>query len=108
MIPLHRIFLAILFLAGNLLAQSSGGTEFFETKIRPLLANNCYGCHGPKMQMARLNLSTSTGFFKGADSGPIAVKGNPDNSRLIQVVSYQEKIKMPPTGKLKEQEIADL
>jgi hypothetical protein len=90
------------------LAGPADAVEFFEIKIRPLLANNCFTCHGPKMQMAGLNLSTADGFFKGSDKGPVVIKGDPENSRLIQAVGYQGKIKMPPASKLQDQQIADL
>src|SRR5215475_15683256 len=83
-------------------------TDFFETKIRPLLSDNCFACHGPLTQMAGLNLSTAETFLKGGTSGPVVVKGEPENSRLIDVVRYQGSIKMPPSGKLKDHEIANL
>jgi len=82
--------------------------DFFETKIRPLLSENCFACHGPATQMAGLNLSTAETFLKGGASGPVVVKGEPENSRLINVVRYQGSIKMPPSGKLKDHEIANL
>jgi Protein of unknown function (DUF1553)/Protein of unknown function (DUF1549)/Planctomycete cytochrome C len=82
--------------------------EFFESKIRPLLSSKCFACHGAEMQMAKLNLATAAGFFKGGESGPVVVKGEPENSRLINAVNYQGQVKMPPTGKLKDAEIADL
>jgi hypothetical protein len=82
--------------------------EFFESKIRPLLSSKCFACHGSEMQMAKLNLSTAADFFKGGESGPVVVKGEPESSRLINAVNYQGQIKMPPTGKLKDAEIADL
>jgi cytochrome c551/c552 len=90
------------------LQPSSEQVEFFESKIRPLLANNCFTCHGSTVQAAGLNFSTAATFFKGAESGPVVVKGEPENSRLIQVVGYHGTIKMPPAGKLKDSEIADL
>ena len=34
--------------------------------------------------------------------------GDPGESRLYKAVSYAEKIKMPPAGKLADQDIADL
>ena len=80
--------------------------EFFEAKIRPLLANNCFACHGPKMQMAGLNLSTVDSAFKGSDKGPVIIKGDPENSRLIQAVGYHGDVKMPPSGRLQDQQIA--
>jgi len=82
--------------------------EFFERKIRPLLSSKCFACHGAQMQMAKLNLSTAASFFKGGESGPVVVRGEPENSRLMNAVNYQGQVKMPPTGKLKDAEIADL
>ena len=103
------LLVALPWLIGNsapLLAEE--GHTFFETKIRPILVDHCSTCHGEKLQMASLNLTTVEGLFKGAVSGPVVVKGDPENSRIIQVVSYLDKIKMPPTGKLKEEEIEAL
>ena len=58
--------------------------------------------------MAELQLTTAEGFFKGANSGPVVVAGDPAASRLIRTISYQEKIKMPPTGKLSDEQIEAL
>jgi hypothetical protein len=58
--------------------------------------------------MAGLNLSTSTALFKGRDTGPVVIAGDPEHSLLIRAVSYTGAIKMPPTGKLPAQQIADL
>jgi hypothetical protein len=80
-------------------------SDFFESKVRPILVNRCGACHGDKMQMAGLKLITAEGFFKGADTGPIVVKGDPTHSRIVQAISYTGAIKMPPTGKLNPEEI---
>ena len=79
-------------------AQPADATDFFEAKIRPLLSTHCLTCHGTQVQMARLNLSTEASFLKGSEKGPVVVKGDPENSRLIQAVRYLGDIKMPPTG----------
>ena len=92
----------------SLRAQSAGATDFFETKIRPLLSAHCLSCHGTQVQMAGLNLSTEASFLKGSEKGPVVQRGDPENSRLIHVVRYQRDIKMPPTGKLTAQQISDL
>ena len=92
----------ILFLGGQLFAQSGDPLEFFEKKIRPILATNCYVCHGQAMQRSGLNFSSPEGLAK------VVSPGDPGQSRLYKAVSYAEKIKMPPTGKLKDQDIADL
>ncbi|MGH9835862.1 MAG: c-type cytochrome domain-containing protein [Blastocatellia bacterium] len=54
-------------------AQSaqSIGDEFFEKKIRPVLANNCYACHSSKLKtpMGGLALDTKAELLKGGGSG---------------------------------------
>ncbi len=82
--------------------------EFFEKKIRPIFAEKCAVCHGEQLQTAGLKLTTAEGFFKGADTGPLFVKDDPENSRLLTTVGYEDKIKMPPTGKLPDAEIEAL
>jgi uncharacterized protein DUF1553/uncharacterized protein DUF1549/cytochrome c len=84
--------------------------EFFEKKIRPVLAGNCYGCHNSKMKtpMGGLQIDTKDGLLRGGDSGKAIVPGDPAMSRLIQAVSYTHDLKMPPSGKLTDAQIADL
>ena len=82
--------------------------EFFEKRIRPIFATRCQGCHNPKVGTAGLDLTSVSGLKKGADSGPVIVPGDTEKSRLLQVVGYEERIKMPPTGKLADDELAQL
>src|SRR5688572_12768829 len=82
---------------------------FFETKIRPLLAQHCFACHNEKNTNGGLRLDTPQGLFKGGDTGKVVTPGHPEMSLLIQAVNYtKEGFKMPPQGKLKPQQIADL
>ena len=57
-------------------------TEFFEKKIRPVLAEKCYGCHGPesKPPAGGLRIHTREGLRKGGDNGPAIVPGDPAES----------------------------
>src|SRR5882724_9868783 len=87
--------------------QTLASPEFFEKKIRPVLANNCQTCHNAKQKSAGLDLSSAEGFQRGGQSGPV-VMPNPDASRLLKVIAYTESMKMPPTGKLSDEEIADI
>src|SRR5215510_1992298 len=95
-------------LSPSISARPADPRDFFETRIRPLLSAHCLACHGEQTQMAGLKLSTEEGFLKGSEKGPVVVKGDPESSRLIQVVRYVKDIKMPPTGKLTAKQIADL
>src|SRR5437667_9378800 len=105
-----RFFLTVLLsiAAVPVWSQSPAPTEFFEKKIRPLLVANCQACHNSKMKSAGLDLGTAEGFQHGGQNGPVVVEGNPEASRLLKVIGYSESIKMPPTGKPKLQELADL
>src|SRR5262249_38321958 len=106
--PSFLCIILLILLTGELTAEPDDGVEFFEAKIRPVLANSCFACHGPKMQMAGLNLSTADRFFKGSQRGSVVVQGDTDKSTFIQAVSYGGELKMPPDGKLQDQQIADL
>lgn len=82
--------------------------EFFETKVRPVLAENCFSCHGAKKQQSGLRLDNKTDALKGSDEGPVIVPGAPDKSRLVNAIHQNGEVKMPPKGKLPAQAIDDL
>jgi mono/diheme cytochrome c family protein len=93
----------------TLTAQQS---EFFEGKIRPLLAAHCLKCHSAAEGNTKggLALDSRDATLKGGDSGPALVPGNPDKSLLIRAVRYTDpNVQMPPKGeKLSDAQIADL
>ena len=85
-------------------------TEFFEKKIRPVLVERCYACHGPAANppKASLRLDSAEGWRKGGERGPEITPGEPESSRLIQAIRYQNPdLQMPPTGRLPLDQIAD-
>ena len=85
--------------------------EFFEKRVRPVLVENCYSCHSAQSKplMGDLRLDTAEGLAQGGRSGPLVVRGDPEVSLLIQVVSHSHPdLKMPPGGKLGKEQIADL
>jgi mono/diheme cytochrome c family protein len=87
-------------------ARSAGTDEFFETKVRPVLVKNCYACHTDS-RMGGLRLDSAAGVAKGGNSGPAIVPGKPDESLLVQAIRRtHERIKMPPSGKLPDADIA--
>jgi hypothetical protein len=88
-------------------ADDRAGVAFFEQKIRPLLVANCYKCHSHQAKNLRggLYLDSKPGWTKGGDTGPALVPGQPDKSLLIEAIRYQGEVKMPPKGKLSEQQI---
>ena len=61
--------------------------DFFEKKVRPILAANCVNCHGPNKQKGGLRLDTRAEFRKGGDNGAAVMPGKPEASRLVKATS---------------------
>jgi len=83
--------------------------EFFESKIRPILANNCFGCH-TNTAMGGLRLDSGEAILKGGKRGAAVIVGDPEKSTLIQAVKHlgEKSMNMPMGGKLKDDEISSL
>src|SRR5262249_46050315 len=82
--------------------------EFFETRVRPVLAASCYDCHTDQRN-GGLRVDSREALLKGGRSGPAIVPGNPDKSLLIQAVRQtNDKLKMPKGGKLTPAEVEAL
>ena len=101
-------------LQDNVAATSKTGAEaveFFEKKVRPLLADNCYKCHSSTSAKLKggLKVDSREALLKGGESGPAVVPGKPDESPLIHAVRYDhDDLQMPPKQKLPGAAIADL
>src|SRR5260370_20698996 len=85
-------------------------TQFLETKIRPVLATQCFGCHSaqaPKLQ-GGLALDSQSGIRKGGNSGTVVDPGQPERSLLLRAIRYQDKsLKMPPGKALPVEIVVD-
>jgi mono/diheme cytochrome c family protein len=103
----RALFLTLLAVFAAPCCLRAAGDDLFETKIRPVLRQHCFACHSDKRAAGGLRLHTREAMLKGGDNGPAVVLGDPDKSLLIQTLSHDGKIKMPPSGVLKEQQIAD-
>jgi len=82
--------------------------KFFETKIRPVLVENCYQCHGADQQKSDLRVDSLESLLTGGALGPAVVPGNLEESLLIEAIVQETDLKMPPKKKLSEQQIADI
>ncbi|MBL8290903.1 MAG: PSD1 domain-containing protein [Bryobacterales bacterium] len=86
-------FVWVFLLAG--LAFGASEADFFESKVRPVLAANCYGCHSSKVGSGNLKLDSRESALRTVKPG------DPDNSLLVQVIRRTHaKIKMPPGAPL--------
>lgn len=113
--PLH--LLSILALVAWLVPSAAAGEnqptpeqeQFFEKKVRPVLAGNCWECHGEKKQESSFRLDSRVAILAGGDSGERgAVAGQPDKSLLVKAIHHVGDVKMPPEKKLSDAEIADI
>ncbi|MCI0703940.1 MAG: PSD1 and planctomycete cytochrome C domain-containing protein [Planctomycetia bacterium] len=82
--------------------------EFFEKKVRPILATKCARCHDAVKHKGGLRMDSKAEFAKGGENGPAIVPGDPAKSRLVKAINYNDDIKMPPKGKLSDADIAIL
>jgi mono/diheme cytochrome c family protein len=89
-------------------AAGEAETEFFERKIRPLLVQHCYACHGRGQHKGGLSLDSRQAMLAGGDSGTAVALGKPDESLLVEAIGYAGDVQMPPAGKLADEEIAAL
>lgn len=72
---------------------------FFELKVRPLLVERCFNCHGEKEQESGLRVDSRAALLKGGDFGAAIVPGDAVSSYLMKVVtSMDEDVRMPPEG----------
>ncbi len=102
-----RLF-SILLLAPALWASPSAEQiEFFEQKIRPVLADQCYKCHGPDKQKGELRVDSRAALLKGSDSGIVLVPGEPEKGTLIKSIRHETENHMPAKAeKMPDAEIA--
>ncbi|MBI3409607.1 MAG: PSD1 domain-containing protein, partial [Planctomycetes bacterium] len=108
LLALPLVFLAI--------AQSHAGEQhagadsaaFFESRVRPILIEHCFRCHGPKRQKSSLRLDSRAGLLKGSENGPVVTLDHPEKSPLLLAIKHAGKLKMPPEEKLPAAAIAIL
>ena len=87
-------------------AQDPSSPEHFESRIRPILVEHCIGCHGESHQEAGLRLDSGEGFRQGSDSGLIFDSNLPHDSLILRAVRYEDDIRMPPDGRLSDEQIS--
>ncbi len=75
-------------------------SQFYTTRVQPILKEHCYRCHGGMNHRGGLNLATKTGMLKGGHDGPILVPGDPAKSLLVRLIRHEgpsgNSMPMPP------------
>ena len=112
---IFKIILCLLALCLKVNALEASKVEFFETHIRPVLAESCYDCHnslskadGGKKK-GGLALDWKNALLTGGDSGDTVIPGNSAESYLMTTIRHQEEdMEMPAKKpKLSDQVIAN-
>jgi mono/diheme cytochrome c family protein len=86
-------------------AAAADPRDDFEMRVRPLLAAKCWSCHR-QTAMGGLRLDSRDAILKGGNSGAAIVPAKPDESLLIKAITHEhERLRMPPPGKLPQNEI---
>jgi hypothetical protein len=103
--PLVSMLFALL---GTLVAAAASGADApavgdplaaYTGKLRPLLAERCFSCHGGLKQEAGLRLDTVGLMLEGGESGSVITKGDPATSLILERVRDPEPAsRMPPEG----------
>ena len=91
-------------------ADDTKRLEFFESRIRPILAKHCYRCHSVEAKKSKggLLLDSRTGWQVGGDSGPAVIPLKPEESLIVQAINHGgESSEMPPDGRLPEKVVED-
>ena len=93
----QSIFILSLLVGGALAADDPEALKFFENEIRPLLADNCYECHGPEEAKGELRLDHIDHILVGGEYGPALEPGDAEQSLIIEVVRRDDPdFAMPP------------
>src|SRR5882672_12959478 len=90
-LPSLRVSLKLFVLSATALARllqaQTDAEQFFESKVRPILANNCYTCH-TGAQSGGLRLDSREASLKGGKSGPALIPGKAQDSLLVQAINH--------------------
>ena len=82
-------------------SESTQAAVDYNLDVRPILADNCFACHGPdaKTREANLRLDTKAGAFSEPSGYPVIVPGKPEESELhLRIASNDDHYRMPPAG----------
>jgi hypothetical protein len=103
------VWMPLLILLGPAALGASGEElDFFESRIRPVLVETCWRCHGGDKVSSGLRLASRDALLRGGERGSAVVPGDPERSLLIQALRQtHEELRMPPKGRLPASVVAD-
>ena len=86
--------------------HSPEAIAFFEDRIKPILVEKCFKCHGTRGEAeGELRLISRARVLEGGELGPAVDLDDPKSSSLIEAINH-DGLEMPPSGKLPPDQIA--
>jgi len=87
--------------------------EYYTTKVKPILDENCSSCHMGANRKGGLNFDTRESLLKGGHDGVVVVPGDPANSLLVKLIRHEgpadDPMPMPPKKpKISDSDIATI
>ena len=76
-------------------AAGTAAEPLFSKDIKPMLETSCVGCHGGLKTSKGLDLKSYASLMAGSQNGAVVTAGDPDNSKLVQMIVAG---KMPKKG----------
>lgn len=85
------------------IALLSGGfadaaDDLYESRVKPLLKEKCFACHGAVKQEAGLRVDAASLILKGGEDGAVIVPHKPDEGPLLRRIQSTGDDQMPPKG----------
>ena len=101
------------FVLSSYAEEDAAALAFFESKIRPVLVENCYDCHSNAAESkgelkGGLALDSREGIRLGGETGPAVTPSKPAQSLLLAALRHENSLEMPKKKKkLSDAVIAD-
>ncbi|MCZ2075605.1 MAG: PSD1 and planctomycete cytochrome C domain-containing protein [Bryobacterales bacterium] len=105
---MRQAVIAVLAFACGAFAQlpdTVNSPEWFESAVKPVLRANCWACHSARNRISGLALDSRDAVLAGGNRGPAVRPGQSAASLLMAAVRHEGAVKMPPTTRLKEEQV---
>jgi len=91
--------------------EDAASPQFYTTRVKPILEQNCGRCHLGANRRGGLSLETRESMLKGGHDGTVIVPGDPAKSLLVRLIRHEgpadDPMPMPPKRpKLADSDIA--
>lgn len=107
-LPFPCFLLTVLYASQTVCGAEQDDEHFFETRIRPVLVEKCYKCHGSEKASSEFRVDSRQALLDGGEIGPAIVPENVEESLLFQAIDpTNEDLQMPPDDPLPANVVAD-